>query len=88
MLTPEQVKLQEQAKLKLANLSQKPISLGGPVMAFGKYKGQLLEDVSASYLLWVWENAECLDYFPEVKDYIEKNLNGIKKQITDGRGNI
>ena len=53
---------------------------------FGKHKGMDLEDVPASYLLWLYENEIVKDGV--VFDYIIKNLDGIKKQIEDGNGGI
>jgi len=88
MLTPEQKTLQEKAKNKINTMNEKPVQQNCPAMAFGKYKRQSLEGVPASYLFWAWENAECLDRYPEIKGYIEKNLTGIKKQIMDGTGQI
>ena len=51
------------------------------VMPFGKYKGIELDEVPASYLMWLYEN-DCKDQ--TVKAYIVKNMDGIKKQIEDG----
>jgi uncharacterized protein (DUF3820 family) len=52
---------------------------------FGKYKGQDIEDVPASYLAWLGEQ-DFIGKFPDVKNYIEKNRKGIEKQIEDGNG--
>lgn len=57
--------------------------IASSVMPFGKYKGTELDEVPASYLMWLYEN-DCKE--PFVKSYIEKNLDGIKKQIEDGNG--
>jgi uncharacterized protein (DUF3820 family) len=53
------------------------------LMPYGKYKGADMEDVPASYLLWIYENTRPS---PAVENYIEKNLAGIKRQIADGNG--
>lgn len=44
-------------------------------MPFGKYKGDRLIDIPASYLLWLYEN----DRAGSIKSYIEENLDAIKK---------
>jgi uncharacterized protein (DUF3820 family) len=54
------------------------------IMPFGKHKGLDMEDVPASYLMWLYGN----DVTGEVHDYIVKNMQGIKKQIEDGRGDV
>jgi uncharacterized protein (DUF3820 family) len=45
-------------------------------MPFGKHKGDRLINVPASYLLWLYENNKCSG---ELKQYIEDNLDAIKK---------
>ena len=45
-------------------------------MPFGKYKGQPIEDVPDSYLLWLYENGKC---FGDFKKYLEENLDAIKE---------
>lgn len=47
-------------------------------MPFGKYKGDDMEDVPASYLLWLYDNNKCNK---AVKDYIEDNMDVLKKEI-------
>lgn len=54
-------------------------------MPFGKYKGTALIDVPANYLKWLSEQDWIEDY-PIIKNYIEKNMKGILKQIEDGNG--
>lgn len=46
------------------------------LMPFGKYKGYNMINVPADYLLWLWENNKC---YGEVKEYIEDNLDFIRK---------
>lgn len=55
-------------------------------MPFGKYKGELMEDVPASYLHWLWTEA---DFSSKVKTnslaaYIEKNMHSLKEEYPDG----
>lgn len=47
-------------------------------MPFGKYKGDKMANVPASYLLWLYENEKCNK---EVLDYVLYNLDVIKEQI-------
>lgn len=54
---------------------------------FGKYKGQALDDVPASYLLWLADQ-DWVDKFPDIKNYIERNRQGIEKQVADGQGDM
>jgi uncharacterized protein (DUF3820 family) len=51
-------------------------------MPFGKYRGWDMEDVPASYLMWLYDN----DIKGVVHAYIENSLAGIKKQIAEGNG--
>lgn len=51
---------------------------------FGKYKGTELDDVPASYLLYLYEKEIVRGGY--IFDYIEKNMQGIKKNIEDGIG--
>lgn len=46
-------------------------------MPFGKYKGLDLEDVPASYLLWLYEEGNLLG---ELKEYIEDNMQVLEQQ--------
>jgi len=59
------------------------------MMPFGKYgpRGLRLDldDVPASYLMWLWE--QNVDH-PSVRRYIEDNMEGIKKNIADGDGDL
>jgi uncharacterized protein (DUF3820 family) len=42
------------------------------IMPFGKYKGYSMENVPASYLIWLYENDKCNN---QVRDYIKENLD-------------
>lgn len=46
------------------------------LMPWGKYKGYQMINVPAKYLLYMYENNKC---YGSVKDYIEDNLDFIKK---------
>lgn len=50
------------------------------VMPFGKHKGQLMQDVPASYLAWL-KDAGC-DH-PGVKAYIEASWSAILSELPD-----
>jgi uncharacterized protein (DUF3820 family) len=47
------------------------------LMPWGKHKGTKMANVSADYLLWVFENNKCS---PEVANYINENMDVIKKE--------
>lgn len=47
-------------------------------MPFGKYEGQKMANVPASYLLWLYSEGKC---YGEVKEYIEENLDVLKSQV-------
>jgi uncharacterized protein (DUF3820 family) len=46
-------------------------------MPFGKYKGQKMENVPASYLLWLYDENKCNR---EVRDYIKDNLDVLEDE--------
>lgn len=57
-------------------------------MPFGKFKGTPMQDVSASYLHWLWTNdrdpmKQRVKVDP-VADYISRNLPALKAEHTDG----
>ncbi len=47
-------------------------------MPFGKYKGEKMENVPASYLLWLYDENKCNK---EVRDYIEDNIDVLKEEV-------
>lgn len=49
-------------------------------MPFGKYKGTMMIDVPASYLIWLWKNDL---QEGSVKEYIRDNLECLKKEINE-----
>lgn len=49
-------------------------------MPFGKYKGQLMQDVPVNYLHWFWHNG---DKQSEVGEYIKSNLSALKTENKD-----
>ena len=50
------------------------------IMPFGKYKGEKMANVPASYLVWIFENNKCT---PEVAKYIANNLDVLKAEIKE-----
>lgn len=48
------------------------------LMPFGKYKGEKLINVPASYLLWLYDNGKC---YGALKEYIEDNLDVLKIEL-------
>jgi uncharacterized protein (DUF3820 family) len=53
-------------------------------MPFGKYKGQLMQDVPASYLHWLWSNGMKQDKASPVAVYIRESLDALSKEHPDG----
>ncbi len=47
------------------------------LMPFGKYKGEKMVNVPASYLLWIYENNKCTK---EVAFYVRDNYEVLKKE--------
>lgn len=50
------------------------------LMPFGKYKGSKMEDVPASYLLWLWNDDVS---HPGVRAYIEDAMSALEKECPD-----
>lgn len=48
------------------------------IMPFGKYKGQKMANIPASYLIWIYENSKCT---PEIAYYINNNLDVLREEI-------
>lgn len=48
-------------------------------MPFGKFKGEKMANVPASYLLWIYDNDKCSK---EVKVYIKDNFDVLEAEIT------
>lgn len=48
------------------------------VITFGKYKGEKLANVPASYLLWLYESDKS---YGELRAYIRDNMDSIKAEI-------
>jgi hypothetical protein len=58
-------------------------------MPFGKYAARFtkvpMQDVPASYLHWLWTNGKDQETKTcPVADYIERNLNALKKEYPNG----
>lgn len=47
-------------------------------MPFGIHKGKKMEDVPASYLMWLYDNNKCNG---NVKEYIIDNLDVLRGEI-------
>lgn len=50
------------------------------LMPFGKHQGKKMEDVPASYLLWLWNDDV---QHPDVRAYIEDNMSVLKFENPD-----
>jgi len=53
-------------------------------MIWGKHKGELMQDVPASYFHYLWTNGKKEDRLCPVADYIRRSLFVLKKEHTDG----
>lgn len=53
-------------------------------MPFGKYKGEQMQDVPASYLHWLWTNGKEKDTRDPVANYIRANKDALAKEYEDG----
>ena len=53
------------------------------LMPFGKYKGDKMINVPASYLLWLYNENKCNK---NVRDYIEENLDVLKMELKKTNG--
>jgi hypothetical protein len=51
---------------------------------FGKYKGQRMEDVPASYLDW-FDGQPWADSWPEVREYVKRNRSVLNLEIEEGK---
>lgn len=56
------------------------------IMPFGKHKGKEMANVPASYLLWIYDewtlpNPRFGFVHQEVKAYIEKNMDVLRKEV-------
>lgn len=47
-------------------------------MPWGAHEGKLMQDVPASYLIWLLENNKCAG---DVKRYIVENLETLKLEV-------
>lgn len=52
-------------------------------MPFGKHKGKKLEDVPASYLLWLWDNGVWSDTGNPLHNYIRGSFTALETEAKD-----
>lgn len=53
------------------------------IMAFGKYKGQKLANLPASYLLWLYDQGVSN---VDLRNYIKDNLRALQIEANDAEG--
>lgn len=53
------------------------------IMPFGKFKGQRMSDIPASYLLWLWNNGVKDQPDKPVHDYIKDSLDALQQEAPD-----
>jgi uncharacterized protein (DUF3820 family) len=47
-------------------------------MPWGKYKGDQMINIPASYLIWCYDNGKCSS---DVKEYIKDNLDVLNEEV-------
>jgi len=52
-----------------------------PTIKFGKYKGNRINEIPYSYLIWIYENVKKMD--PSLKRWLNNNIENIKRQEAD-----
>jgi len=52
-----------------------------PIIKFGKHAGELLEDIPADYLVWLYENHSDLDNRTRI--WIEERIDELRVQAED-----
>lgn len=52
-------------------------------MPFGKHKGKKMEDVPASYLLWLWDNGVWSDTAHVLHSYLRNNFSVLETEAHD-----
>ena len=48
------------------------------LMPFGKFKGEEMQNVPASYLIWLFENNKCTH---QVRNYVVENMEVLESEI-------
>jgi uncharacterized protein (DUF3820 family) len=51
------------------------------IIQLGKYKGEKLANIPASYLIWLHKENKC---FGDLKNYIEDNMDVLKQEVNNG----
>jgi|WetSurMetagenome_2_1015567.scaffolds.fasta_scaffold03883_17 uncharacterized protein (DUF3820 family) len=47
-------------------------------MPFGKYKGEMMANIPAEYLIWLYENGKC---YGDVKKYLDENIDTLVAEV-------
>ncbi len=53
------------------------------IMPFGKHKGRRMEDVPASYLLWLWDNGVWQEPHKPIHGYIKDSWSALLMDCKD-----
>jgi hypothetical protein len=53
------------------------------LMPFGKHRGKRMEDVPASYLLWLWDNGVWQEPNKPIHDYIKSSWSALLHDCKD-----
>lgn len=73
-----QLYLMERRDINLKKLRDMEKLTDESLMPWGKYKSHSMENVPASYLIWLYENNKCNN---QVKEYIEDNLDFLRMEV-------
>ena len=62
---------------------RRPVLFDDDLMPFGRYKGEYLSDVPASYLHWLWHNTDIQENNLAFANYIWNCQDSIRKELGD-----
>lgn len=53
------------------------------LMPFGKYKGKMIGQVPAHYLIWLYDElkVKCSHFAEPIRDYIADNMDALKLEL-------
>lgn len=54
-----------------------------PILSFGKYRGEAVDEVPASYQMWLYEQAFVHEDYPELGEWLKENLDEIEEKFIE-----